>query len=145
MQKSRARSALVVRSKVVDPRRTTDMMVEEEKAREHFEEMKEIFQIFCPCRWMEEFQECVDDFIQDRLLLATNIIAKPVIKEEGRILLHGLRRLVAGAVQEGELVRQPKCHVPQAKLDSITVWDGRGYVFITFLVHSRLMLCAELI
>jgi hypothetical protein len=34
----------------VDPRCTTDMMVEEEKTREHFEEMKDIFQIFYPCQ-----------------------------------------------------------------------------------------------
>jgi hypothetical protein len=40
MQKSRAHSALIVHSKAVDPRCTTDMMVEEEKARECFKEMK---------------------------------------------------------------------------------------------------------
>jgi hypothetical protein len=135
---------LIVRSKAVDPRRTTDMMVEEEKTREHFEEMKDIFQIFYPCRWIEVFQKYVDDFVQDRLLLAKNIMAKPVMKEEDCVRLHGLRRMVAGAVQEGELIRQPKCHVTWAKLESMIVWDGRGCVFITFF-HSRLMLCTELI
>jgi hypothetical protein len=103
--------------------------------RKGFEEMKDIFQIFYPCRWMEAFQKFVDNFIQDRLLLAANIMAKLVIKEEDRVHLHGLRCLVAGTVQEGELVQRPKCHVAWAKLDGIIMRDGQGYVLITCLVH----------
>ena len=40
---------------------------------------------------------------------------------------------MAGAVQEGELVRQPKYAATCAKLDKAIVWDGRGYVIQTHL------------
>src|SRR5258707_12547400 len=42
--------------------------------------------------------------------------------------LHGLRRLVAGAAQEWELVQQPKDATTCAKIDGALVWQGRGYV-----------------
>jgi len=42
--------------------------------------------------------------------------------------LHGLRHLVAGAIQEWELVQQPKHAAICAELDSALVWQGRVYV-----------------
>ena len=51
-----------------------------------------------------------------------------VDKEEERKSLHGLWRLVAGAIQEWELVQQPNHAALCAKLDGALVWQGRGYV-----------------
>jgi hypothetical protein len=44
--------------------------------------------------------------------------------EEHSLCLHGLRCLRAGAVQEGELVWQPRCAMTCAKLDKAIIWDG---------------------
>jgi hypothetical protein len=52
-------------SKDVDPLHSLGMVEEEEKSREYFEEMKDILQLFYPCGWMEEFQKCIEDFIQE--------------------------------------------------------------------------------
>jgi hypothetical protein len=131
-QKFRSYSALIVRSQLVDPRRTLDMMEEEEKAKEYFEETKDILQLFYPCGWMDEFHSRVEDFIQERMSEAKNIMAIPLKEEEDYVRLHGLRRLVAGASQEGELVRQPNYVHAWAKLGKEIVWDGRGYVLTLF-------------
>ena len=104
------------------------MIKEEEQAREYFKETKDILQLFCLCGWKDHFQKCVQDFIQERLAEATNIMAAPENDDEDRVCLHGLRRLVAGAVQEEELVQQPDYAAACAKLDGAIVWDGRGYV-----------------
>jgi hypothetical protein len=55
---------------VVDPLQTPDITEEEEKAREYFEETKDILQLFCPCGWMDEFQERIEDFVQQLLSAA---------------------------------------------------------------------------
>jgi hypothetical protein len=129
-QKSRAYAcALIVRSQAVDPRRTPDMKREEEHAQEFFEEAKDMLELFCLGVWVDDFQRQVDDFIQERLTEAENIVA--ALGEEDSDRLHGLRRLVAGAVQEGELVRQPDYATACAKIDRALVWDGRGYVIQT--------------
>jgi hypothetical protein len=104
------------------------MMEEEEKAREYFEETKDILQLFCPCGWMDEFQEHIEDFIQQLLSVAAIIIAVSVTAEADNVHLHGLCHLVAGAIQEGELVRQPTYATTCVKLDRALVWDGQGYV-----------------
>jgi hypothetical protein len=139
-QKPRAYLALIVRSQLVDPRRTLHMAEEEEKAKEYFEETRDMLQLFYPCGWMDEFHRRVADFIQERISEAKNIMAIPFKGEEDYACLHGLRRLVAGAYQEGELVRQPNYACTWAKLGKEIVWDGRGYVFdaysINFLAHS---------
>lgn len=133
-QKSRVYAcALIVRSQMVDPRRTLDMIEEEEKAREYFEETKDILQIFCLCGWIDQFQKHVEDFIQEQLSEAASIMAVTGTEEEDSIRLHGVRRLVAGAVQEGELVRQPAYASACAKLDRAIVWDGRRYAIKTHL------------
>ena len=48
-------------------------------------------------------------------------------KEEHKSL-HGLQRLVAGAIQEWELVQQPDHAALCTKLNGVLVWQGRGYV-----------------
>ena len=133
-QKARAYACtLIVRSQEVDPRRTLAMIQAEEQAREYFKETKDILQLFCLCGWIDHFQKCVQDFIQERLAEAANIMAAPGNEEEDCVRLHSLRRLVAGAVQEEELVRQPDHAAACAKLDRAIVWDGRRYVIK--LVH----------
>jgi hypothetical protein len=126
-QKSRAYvCALIVRSQEVDPRRTPDMVQEEEQAREYFEETRDILQLFFPSGWIEQFKHHVEIFIQARLAEAAEVIAVPEKQEEDIVCLHQLRRLVAGAFQEEELVQQPDHAFTYAKLDGAIIWDGRG-------------------
>lgn len=124
---------LIVRSQAADPRRTLAMIEDEEKAREYFQETKDILQLFCLRGWVDQFQQHVEDFIQERLGEAASIMAEP--GTEDYVRLHGLRRLVAGAFQEGELVRQPEYATTVAKLDHAVVWQGRGYV-IQLILYS---------
>jgi hypothetical protein len=114
------------------------MIEKEEKARVFFEETKDILQLFCLCGWIDLFQKHVEDFIQERLSEAESIMAVPDTEEEDSIRLHGVRRLVAGAIQEGELVRQPMYAYTGAKLDKAIIWDGRGYVIKTHLLFPCL-------
>lgn len=116
------------------------MIEEEEKARDYFEEVKDTLQMFCPSGWMDQFHKHIEAFIQEWLTEAASIIKVPGSDEEDSIRLHGLRRLVAGAVQEGELVRQPEYAVACAKLDGAIVWHGRGYVILSHLPFPRLTL-----
>ena len=55
-------------------------------------------------------------------------MAAPENEDEDCVCLHGLRHLVAGAVQEEELVWQPDYAAACVKLDGAIVWDGQGYV-----------------
>ena len=55
-------------------------------------------------------------------------VSKVDEEEEERKSLHGLRRLVAGAIQEWKLVQQPDHAALCAKLDGVLVWQGKGYV-----------------
>jgi hypothetical protein len=100
------------------------MMEDEEKAREYFEETKDIVQLFYPCGWIDEFQEHVEDFIQQYLLAVAIITTAPVTAEEHHVHIHRPHCLVAGAIQEGELVWQPTYAAICAKLDRALVWDG---------------------
>jgi hypothetical protein len=129
--------SLIVRSQAVDRRRTQDMMQEEERAQEYFEEMKDILRLFCLSGWMDQFRERTQDFIQEQLGKAANIMAASGKDDEDIVRLHGLRRLVAGAVQEEELLQQPGYAFTYATLDSAIIWNGRGYV-ITHLLISCL-------
>jgi hypothetical protein len=131
---------------VVDPQRTTDMMEEEEKAMEYFEERKDILQLFSPDVWMDEFHKCVEEFIE-RHLLAAEIITATSVTAEDYSQLHGLRRLISGAIQEAELVRQPAYAATCAKLDKALVWDGRRCVIHTcylMLPHITLLRSIDL-
>jgi hypothetical protein len=98
--------------------------------------------MFSPGWWKKNFKHHVDKFIGDRLIekeLITEVPAKNKEEEENdRIHLHGLRRLVAGAVQEWELVQQPKYAATCAELDGALVWKGRGYVGL--IMHATVFL-----
>jgi hypothetical protein len=135
--------ALTVRSRVVDPRRTASMIKKEEEAREHFEELKDTISMFLRS-WKKDFKYHVDKFIGERLVEKEFVTAVPCEdedeEEQNRIYLHGLRRLVAGAAQEWELVQQPKHAAICAKLDGALVWQGRGYVSLILHVIYSLQL-----
>jgi hypothetical protein len=108
------------------------MIKKEENARQHFQELKDVLPMFSPRWWKKNFKSHVDEFIEDRLIekvIVTSIPCEDKEEEESnRRDLHGLRRLVAGAVQEWELVQQPKHAATCASLDRALVWQGRGYV-----------------
>jgi hypothetical protein len=118
------------------------MMKEEESSQEFFQEMKETFQLFLPDMWKTEFKTCVDEFINRHLKEAWRLMELPcngeIEEEEERICLHRIRRLVAGAVQEWELVQQPKCAAACAEIDGALVWHGRGYEIPTRLLSLHL-------
>jgi len=108
------------------------MTQREEKAQQHFKELKGTLPKLSPRWWKKDFKSYVDEFIAQRLLEKDIITIIPGENEEeeelDRICLHRIRRLVAGAVQELELIQQPKHAATCAKLDSALVWQGRGYV-----------------
>jgi len=109
------------------------MIEREENAQWHFEQLKGALPKFSPCWWKKDFKFSVDAFIEEILEekeLMTLIPYKDKEEEEEKdhIYLHGVRRLVAGAIQEWELVQQPKHATACAKLDCTLVWQGRGYV-----------------
>lgn len=141
--------ALIVRSRAVDPRRTARMIEKEESARQHFQELKDTFPKLSPRWWKKDFKSYVDKFIGERLFEKGIVAAIPCEDEEeeenDRIHLHGLRRLVAGAVQEWELVQQPKYAAACAELDGALVWQGRGYVgpitHATVFLRSTMIFC----
>lgn len=124
-------------SRAVDPQRTVGMAEREEDARQHFEELKDILSKLSPHLWKKDFKLDVDKFIAERLNERDVIIAIPGVDEEeelDRIILHGLRRLVAGAIQEWELVQQPEHAASCAEVEGALVWQGRGYVDLILLV-----------
>jgi len=132
-QKSRGYSCtLIVCSQAVDPLRTTDMTQREEKAQQHFKELKGTLLKLSPRWWKKDFKSYIDEFIAQRLLEKDIITIIPGENEEeeelDHICLHRIQRLVAGAVQEWELIQQPKHAATCAKLDGALVWQGRGYV-----------------
>ena len=108
------------------------MVQKEENAQQHFEELKDIVQMFSLGWWEKNFKDHINKFIRDHLIekeLITAVPCKSIEEEENdHIHLHGLRCLVAGAVQEWELVQQPKHAAMCAKLDHALVWQGRGYM-----------------
>jgi hypothetical protein len=108
------------------------MVEEEEEARQYFEELNDILPTLSPRWWKKDFKYYVDKFIKERLNEKDLVTAMPCRDEEeaeqDRIYIHAIRRLVAGAVQELELVQQPKHATMCAKLDGALVWQGRGYV-----------------
>ena len=142
--------ALIVRSRAADPRRTVRMTEREEKARQHFEELKRILPQLSPSCWKKDFKFYVDRFIEERLDSKDLIAEIPGEDEEDkdldRIYIHGLRRLVAGAFQELELVQQPEYAATCAKLDGALVWQGRGCVspIFTLLLPASTILAGSI-
>ena len=108
------------------------MVEKEEKAWQHFEELKDILLKLSPRWWKQDFKSYVNQFIAeclDKKDIVTTILCEDKEEEElDCVYLHGLRCLVAGAIQEWELVQQPKHAATCAELDSALVWQGRGYV-----------------
>ena len=108
------------------------MTEEEEKARQHFEELKSTLPKLSPHWWKKNFKSYIDNFIAEQLEWKDVLNVLPGKDEEGQerdhAYLHGLRHLVAGANQEWELVQQPKHAAMCAEIDGALVWQGRGYV-----------------
>jgi len=102
----------------------------EERAWEHFEELKCALPELSPHLWKRDFKSYVDKFIAECLGEKDIVTAIPGKDEEGEELdcihLHGIQRLVAGAVQEWKLVQQPKHAATCVELDGTLVWQGRG-------------------
>ncbi len=110
------------------------MIEKEENAQQHFEKLKGTLlklSIY-PHWWKKDFKYYVNKFIGECLYKKDIITAIPPRDEEeeewDHIYLYRLRCLVAGAVQEWELVQQPKHAAICVKLDGALVWQGRGYV-----------------
>jgi hypothetical protein len=118
------------------------MIEKEEKAREYFEELRFILPMVHPRRWRKEFKKYVDNFIKEHLREEEFATMMPwqdeKEREQERIHVHELRRLVAGAVQELELAQQPEHAATCAKLEGALVWQGRGYVsLIVYFICSN--------
>ena len=124
-----------MRARAADSQRNIE---EEEKAQGHFQAVKDHFQIFLPHGWKDEFKRRVDSFIGRYLRAARRLMDLPcedeIQEEEKLICLHHIRRLVAGAVQEGELAQQSEYATECAKIDGALVWSGRGYVITICLL-----------
>jgi len=84
------------------------MTEREERAQQHFKELKDTLLELSPHWWKREFKSYVDKFIVECLNKKDIITAIPGEDKEEEELdhahLHGIRHLVAGAVQEWELV-----------------------------------------
>ncbi|KAN0128685.1 hypothetical protein V8E53_013504 [Lactarius tabidus] len=111
---------------LLDPQCTPNMMQDKKQAREYFLETRETLQLFCLTCWIEQFQKHVNDFIQEQLAEAEKIMTVLEKEEEDTIHLHGLQHLIAGAIQEEELVQQPDHAFTYAKLDRAIILDGGG-------------------
>jgi hypothetical protein len=103
--------------------------------------VKYILPELSPRWWKKEFKNYVDTYIKELLNKKEFVSAIPCKDkdkdEQDRVYLHGLRRLVAGAAQEWELVQQPKHAAMCAKLDGALVWQGRGYASPIFHAIPR--------
>ena len=123
---------LILCSQAVDLQCTASIIQKEEEAWQHFEELKNILPMLSPHWWKKDFKHYVNKFIEkciDQKEIIAAILGEDKEEEEqDHIYLYGLQHLVAGAIQEWELVRQPKHAAICAKLDSTHVWQGRGYV-----------------
>ncbi|KAF8257568.1 hypothetical protein EI94DRAFT_1708845 [Lactarius quietus] len=73
---------LIMCSHEVVPQHTPDMIKEENEAQEYFEETKDILQMFCLSRWMDQFQNHIETFIQECLSEAAAIMTLPGKAEE---------------------------------------------------------------
>jgi hypothetical protein len=139
-----------VHLRAVDPRRTASMVEKEEKARQHLEDLKCILSELSPCWWKKDFKYYIDKFIEERLVEKEFVTSIPCEdeneEEQDCIYLHALRHLVAGAIQEWELVQQPKHAAMYARLDGALVWQGRGYVNpVLHVISSLQIIFTELI
>ena len=92
----------------MDPQHTASMIKKEEKAQQDFKELKDILQKLSPHWWRNDFKSCIDRFIEEQLEEKESAIAMLCEDNGGEelvhIYIHGVQHLVAGAVQEWELV-----------------------------------------
>jgi len=114
------------------------MAEKEGSARQYFEELKSVLPEISPRAWKEEFKERVDKFIKKQLHEEEAVTMAAWINDaeprQELTRVHELRRLVAGAFQEWELLQQSEQAATYAKLDRALVWQGRGYVSPSMLV-----------
>ena len=112
------------------------MAKEEGNAQAYFEERKVILQMFDP-NWKEAFKMCVEKYIE-MCVEEAEIVLEMRYKDKKRKHkhLHIFWRLIAGADQEPELVQQPEYATACAKIDSVLIWQGRGYVIPTCFIIS---------
>src|SRR5260370_30965777 len=108
------------------------MIKKEEKAHQDFKELKDILQKLSPHWWRNDFKSCVDRFIEEQLEEKESAIAM-LCEDDGseelvHIYIHGVQCVVAGAIQEWELVQQPKHATTCAKIHATLVWQGRADV-----------------
>lgn len=119
------------------------MIRKEETTQQNFKDVKDLYRKLSPRWWRSDFKNCVDTFIKEQLdekEAATEMACRDGI-EDGELLctcIHGIRRLVAGAVQELELAQQPKHATTCAEIDGALVWQGRGYVSLILQANSLL-------
>jgi len=66
------------------------MIQAEEKARQQFEETKDILWLFCLSGSIDHFQKHIEDFIQERLSEAAGVVKVQGTEEEDSTYLHGL-------------------------------------------------------
>jgi hypothetical protein len=116
----------------------------EENAWKHFEELKRTLPKLSLSQWKKDFKSYIDKFIADHLF-DKHVITLTARLEEGEegweldpIHLHRIWRLVAGAIQEWELVQQPKHAAAYAEIDGALIWQGRGYVSLIHFAISLL-------
>ena len=80
------------------------MIIKEEQAQKHFEELKDALPVLSPRWWRKDFKAYVDKFIREHLEEKEFITAIPCEGEEEEIdaiYLHGIRCLVAGCYAPG--------------------------------------------
>ena len=116
----------------MDPQRNALMIKVEEKSRQRFEKLKRTLPAQSSRCWRNDFIDYADQFIKWCLDQKEIITLTPCVDKEDEedvsMCLHGLKHLVVGAIQKQELVKQPNHAAMCAKLDSVLVWQGRGYV-----------------
>jgi hypothetical protein len=132
----------------MDPRRTERMAKVEKSAWQYFRGLKDLYLATSPRWWKKYFKSKVDEYIESRLdewaFMTSDSCQTEEEEERERIHVHGIRRLVAGAAQEWELVQQPKYAAICAELDGALVWQGRGYVSsILCVISSSLQLSSQ--
>ena len=94
-QTSRAyKCMLIVCLQAMNPWCTLDMIEKEEKAWQHFKELKDILLMFSPSWWKKGFKSYINEFIGECLIekeLVTAILCKDEEEEENDCIhLHGL-------------------------------------------------------
>jgi hypothetical protein len=141
MQISRAyKCELILRSRAIDQLRNERMVAEEEDVQNYFAETKDELMSSFPHSWKDKFKTCVDKYVEQCLEEARcPPEMAPKDEEEECICLHAIRRLVAGAFQEWELVQQHECACTCAWIDDALVWQGRGYVIQISFCHSLIL------